>query len=166
MASANLTAARLRELFLYDPTTGVMTWRVARQRIRVGSVAGSANSSGYLLVVVDARQYRVHRLAWLYQTGSWPRFAIDHINGNRSDNRFENLRDVPLSVNSQNQRISQKDKKLGQSLGVGWHVLAGKWIARISVSGKEKHLGLFDTEDAAHEAYLKAKRILHPGCLI
>jgi hypothetical protein len=103
------------------------------------------------------------RLAWFYTTGAWPKDQIDHIDGNKSNNRFANLREATPSQNTQNQRRAMRTNKLG-ILGV---ILArGKFRAQIWFDGKNKFLGYFATAEAAHAAYLAAKRKFHPTCTI
>ena len=166
MAKADLTAERLRELLHYDPETGVFTWRVNRGRTaKAGSQAGSPHD-GYVQITVDGREYKAHRLAWLYVHGVWPVGQIDHRFGIRNDNRIGELRDVTPSVNSQNQRIAKRSNKSSGLLGAYWHNVSNKWMAHIGVAGKKIHLGMFDTAEAAHAAYIEAKRRLHAGCTI
>lgn len=162
-----LTADRLRELLHYDPETGVFTWLVHRQRHRAGDVAGSKHSMGYIEMGVCGASYLAHRLAWLYMTGSWPAGDVDHKNGQRSDNRFDNLRDVTKSVNLQNRQGATANNKSGL-LGVSKSIAkCGRWFARIQDStGKQKGLGSFGTPEEAHAAYLDAKRSMHEGCTI
>ena len=156
-----ITQERLRELLSYNQHTGVFQWLVSRGRARAESIAGSADSYGYLQTKICGRIYLNHRLAWLYAHGEWPDEQIDHINGCRADNRLANLRKVSASINQQNQRKARLDNKSG-FLGVS---SSGKrWQARIShPGGKDTYLGLFDTPELAHAAYLEAKRRLHPG---
>jgi hypothetical protein len=90
--------------------------------------------------------------------GYWPN-EVDHVNGAKDDNRIANLREVTHSENMQNQRGARSDSKTGL-LGVSAH--HGKWCARIRVKGTLKHLGSYSTPEAAHQAYVKAKRVLHP----
>jgi hypothetical protein len=165
MAKTDLTAQRLRELLHYDPETGVFTWKVANgTRAKVGAIAGSL-SKGYILVRVDALNRRAHRLAWFYVNGEWPTDEIDHINGDKSDNRICNLRCVSRSVNLQNQRQPRSDNARGLYLGVGWDKARQKWRAQIK-DGKNTFLGRFNSQEEASEAYLAAKRRLHPGGMI
>jgi hypothetical protein len=156
-----LSATRVRELLDYDPETGHFYWRVSRGRVSRGSLAGGVHIDGYVLITLDGRIYRSHRLAWLYTHGAWPNGEIDHINGDRTDNRVINLRDTTRAENSQNQRHSRKGSKAGL-IGVSWQKITRRWQARIFVSGKNKHLGYFDTPEAAHAAYINAKTELHP----
>jgi hypothetical protein len=151
-----------RRLFDYFPDTGEIRRKVSMGRSRMGSLAGSKNSDGYLQIKVFYRTYKIHRLAWLMFYGKWPDGEIDHINGDRTDNRIVNLRDVPKSVNQQNQMKPQVTNTSGY-LGVSWHKKDCKWRVSIRVSGKPKHLGFFATPEEAHAAYVKAKRQFHKG---
>ena len=144
----------------YDPETGIFTWASQRAQMAAGSVAGFVAWNGYRLINFEGRQHRAHRIAWLFMTGSWPPADIDHINGNRDDNRWINLRAVTRSVNLQNQRRARSHNKLG-FLGVQSN--HERFMARIKVDGKEIYLGTFDTPELAYAAYLSAKRELRPG---
>jgi hypothetical protein len=149
---------RLKYLLDYNPETGIFIWKVSR-RVRSGDVAGYTNDRGYVLVRVDGKLYKAHRLAWFYVHGVWPD-EIDHIHGNRSDNRISQLRDVPHSGNAQNIRAARRDNASGL-LGVSLHKASGKYVAQIQLDKKKHYLGLFDTSHLAHQAYIKAKRNLH-----
>ena len=162
MEKFELTAARARELFHYDPDTGILTWKVNRRKARAGDVAGTLTDDGYLVVTVHGRQHRVHRLAWLIQTGSWPENGLDHEDRVRTNNRFTNLRDVPQAVNAQNRGLS-KNNSTG-FLGVVPN--GSRFQARIQTAGVETYLGTFGTPELAHEAYVTAKRQMHAGSTI
>lgn len=165
MAKPSLTAARLRELLSYDPATGVFIRLTYRDNgLAVGSQAGHLDD-GYMKVRVDGSRHKCHRLAFLYMTGEWPKEHVDHINGQRADNRWCNLREVSMTGNVQNQRAPRKDNTTG-FLGVSWHKKDRKFVACIGAGGKSIHLGNFDDPKVAHEAYLVAKRRLHPSCTI
>ncbi|MDE1139960.1 MAG: HNH endonuclease [Paraburkholderia tropica] len=165
MSEVGLTAERLRELLWYNPETGVFTWRVRPGRkMRIGQEAGSMTANGYVQIKVDKRRYLAHRLAWLHVHGEWPIDDIDHINGVRTDNRIENLRDVTGHVNMQNLKKATAQNKTAKMLGVT--MSRDRYQAQIKVDGKYKYLGVFESAEAAHEAYLVAKRELHPGCTI
>ena len=164
-----LTAERLREVLDYNPQTGELVWLVnpPRKKEFIGKRAGYRHAAGYLSVGVDKEVFLAHRLAWLHVHGRWPEGQIDHINGDRSDNRIENLRDVPQQVNLQNRRETRASKKTSSFLGV-FPVESKKnpWASSIRVDRKKIHIGVFPTEEAAHSAYLEAKRRLHAGCTI
>jgi hypothetical protein len=163
----SVTQSRLKELLDYNPSTGVFTWRNNRRPgIKKGDVAGSVNDSGYLLIGVEGFQYRAHRLAWLYMTGFWPVELIDHINHNRKDNRFKNLREATRIENNHNTVKRRKDSKHCEFKGVEWSNRDKKWFSRIMVNKKRIMLGYFKTAEAAHQAYVQAKRKHHIGCTI
>ena len=161
-----LTHERLLEVLHYDPDTGVFTWKVAvGSKIKAGKTAGSLTSNGYICIGIDCTHYQVHRLAWFYVKQAWPNNQIDHINGVRGDNRLVNLRDVNNSENAQNTRNPRSSNNSG-FLGVNIFKRDKTFQAQITVNGKKKHLGYFTTATVAHEAYLTAKRELHPFCTI
>jgi hypothetical protein len=121
-----------------------------------GTVAGCLDKfTGYVIVTVNERKYKSHRILWLLMTGKWPENQIDHINGIRNDNRFCNLREATHSQNSANtpRRTSVSGYK-----GVSKN--RKKWRAQIRISQKNIHLGLYDTPEEAHAAYVaKAKEL-------
>lgn len=179
MSKSALTAERLRELLHYDPKTGVFVRK--QMKSRYGTTAPNSRysmkaagclsskhgpSAGYVKISVDGRRYFAHRLAWLYVYGAWPSGTVDHINGDRSDNRIENLRDVAHYVNIQNQRKVSVGNKYSSLLGAHWSITRKKWRSSIMVKLCPIHLGWFDTDEEAHQAYLTAKRRLHEGCTI
>ncbi len=155
-----LTAEQLREVLDYDPETGEFRWKSNKKGHKSGHIAGNLQRNGYRRIKVDGKKYLAHRLAWLWMTGMWPPNQIDHINGDRSGNRFMNLRLADNTFNMQNQRKAMSNNYSGL-LGV-WpnH---GKWQAGVRVMGKLVHLGTFDCPEKAHHAYLTTKRELHEG---
>jgi hypothetical protein len=165
MATADLTAARLRELLSYDSDAGLFTRLVSgRGRGSVaGNIAGCKNTHGYIRIGIAGRIYMAHRLAWFYTHGVWPAGDIDHINGEKSDNRLSNLRDVSTSVNMQNQRAAQPRNASG-FLGVTRH--GSRFEASIKINGVNRYLGSYGSPQEAHAAYLQEKRRIHPGCTI
>lgn len=117
---------------------------------------------GYVIITLNDRGYQAHRLAWFYVHGRWPEHQIDHINGRKADNRIENLRDVPQTINMQNQRKCYRNNRVGLA-GVYWHRRQHRFYSQIRVNKKLHFLGYFDVAKEAHEAYINAKRALHPG---
>lgn len=113
---------------------------------------------------VGQSQYKAHRVAWLIFHGAWPEGEIDHINGDPSDNRLENLRDVTHRTNTENLRSATRASK-GGALGVCTPKV-GRCRAAITLSGVKRDLGGYDTPEQAHQAYLTAKREVHAGCTI
>jgi HNH endonuclease len=144
----------------YEPETGFFRWAVSGHGIQKGAIAGSSTSEGYRQVRIGFKTYRAHRLAWFLTHGEWPEGEIDHINGDRSDNRLSNLRVVDRAGNSQNRRGPQKNNRSGL-LGICWVVHAKRWRAQIMVRKVMHRLGYFDSPEAAHKAYMAAKSSLH-----
>ncbi|MCU4119362.1 HNH endonuclease signature motif containing protein [Variovorax sp. N23] len=156
--TTELTQARLFDALTYDPATGEF---VSKSRGRKGLPAGCINGLGYQVIRIDKRLYAAHRLAWLYVHGKWPAGVIDHINGQRADNRMENLRDIGKPQNHQNLKGAQTNGTSGY-LGVTYNAKRKHFIAQIVVGGRFNYIGSFPTPELAHEAYLNAKRVLHP----
>lgn len=155
-----LTADRVRSLLDYNRDTGVLTWRVPRGRQKKGSIAGRLHHCGYREVVVDKVLHREHRIIWLWMTGSWPEAECEHINHQRADNRFTNLRAATRSENMQN--LSRGSNNTSGIMGASFHKVRGKWRATINIDGKARHLGHFDTAEEAGEAYMSKKRQIYP----
>lgn len=128
------TIEALRQVFTYNPETGVLI------RNSNGKEAGSMMKTGYLRVWANGKSYKAHRIIWMIYHGEVPD-AIDHINGVRSENRIDNLRNVSGAQNSMNQRL-RPDNRSGCA-GVNWHAKANKWIAQIRNKGKYVYLGSF-----------------------
>lgn len=159
-----ITQARLMELLVYDSSSGRFTWRRAMGSRAVGGApAGSLTAAGYWCIRLDGRLYQAHRLVWLWLHGEWPCYQIDHINGNRLDNRAANLRDIPNRLNRQNMHAARRDSRTG-ILGVGKY--QGRYAARIRVDRKSVFLGTYESQRAAEAAYLAAKSQLHAAAVI
>jgi hypothetical protein len=161
-ARDTITQSQLKDLLHYDPETGVFSNRVTRNQLaKAGTEAGFITlPQGYRCIGIKGRQYRAHRLAWLYIHGVWPAGDIDHINGITDDNRLINLRDVATAENCQNQRKTRSDSTSG--LMGARRFGEGKWQSSIKVDGRYMHLGTFTTPEEAHAAYITAKRKHHP----
>lgn len=159
--SEELTQQRLREVLHYDPETGIFTWltKIA-DKVSVGARAGQSRPNGYRAIGVLGSRHLEHRLAVLYMTGAWPAEEVDHVNGVRGLNSWENLRQCSHSENHQN-RVARVTNTAGLA-GASWHSQKKRWRSAISVAGKHHHLGHFNTPEEAHEAYKSAKVRLHP----
>lgn len=150
-----LTAERLRNLLHYDPETGTFTWLAkARGGITTGYSTGYASKRGDIIITVDYVQRKAHRLAWLYMTGEWPQQDIDHKNGIRADNRWENLREATASQNLANARL--RSNNTSGFKGVTWDRERKKWVAQIRVRGRHIHVGRYTSPEEAHVAYMRA----------
>ena len=148
----NLT--HLRDELEYDVNTGIFTWKVSTGSASPGKEAGCINGRGYIIINVRTVLHLAHRLAWMYISGEWPDKYVDHINGNRSDNRFINLRLADFNQNCMNKKRTKKNKSGVK--GVSPCKQTGRWRASIQVNGIEKMLGRFETIEEAAAAYKKA----------
>lgn len=161
---STLTVARLKELFHYHPRKGqfVRAKRVGNSsRQQVGFAPTGTGAQGYPMVTIDGRKYSCHRLAWLYVHGTWPVGEIDHINGDRTDYRIANIRDVSHAENIQNVRKARTDSKSGL-LGASWCEQTKSWVMAITTNGVRRRVTGFLTAEAAHQAYRTEKKKLHP----
>ena len=148
----SLTTDMLHELLEYND--GKLFWKVSRGRVKAGSEAGVLQSNGYVRVKLNSKSYQAHRLVYMLVHGHIPNnLYIDHIDGNKSNNRIENLRTVTHQENLHNMRNAK---------GYYKHP-CGKWCAQIHRDGTVLNLGLFTHEEEAREAYLEAKKKYHPS---
>lgn len=147
----------------YDPLTGTFTWAVSGRGIAAGKLAGSVSVYGYRVIRIFRKEVRACRLAWFLSHGEWPDGEIDHINGNRLDDRLENLRVVDRAGNSQNKSGAQANNHSCGLLGVTWNKQHRRWQSKIMANRVRYHLGYFDTPEEAHSAYMSAKSRLHIG---
>ena len=162
-----ITQQELKAILRYDEATGIFYWiSKVNRKVVAGSKAGCMTKKGYIMIGVNHEQHFAHRLAWLYVHGELPKMFLDHINGEKSDNRICNLRPADHSLNNQNQRAAQPTNKSSGLLGCYFVKAKGKYKAQIHHSGKSSHIGYFKNAEEAHQAYLIAKRELHRGCTI
>jgi hypothetical protein len=152
----DLTFEEVDDLFKYDPDTGFLFRKKEWGPWKSGDKAGTLNKiNGYVIISIGTetrRSYRAHRLAWLLYYGKWPENEIDHINRLRADNRIINLRQATPSQNMAN-KPGRRDGLKG-----AYPMKNGRWRAVIGRQERAKHLGVFDTEHEAHQAYLAAAK--------
>jgi len=153
-----LSAAQARELLAFDPDTGTIVRKIQARGYAKGNKAGFRNFHGYTSLRVAGKTYRAHMVAWLLHYGEWPRMAIDHINGDKTDNSIKNLRLATPSINSQNLR-----SRVNRTGFPGVHKNGSGWSSAIRVNNKRHSLGTYSTPEEAYAAYLRAKTELHPG---
>lgn len=158
-----LTAEAVRARFNYDAATGIFTRARPARHLPSGSVVTGTPSHGYIRIWIDGKQIAAHRLAWLHMTGIWPSGDIDHIDGDRANNAWENLRQVDRSTNLENIHGAKSHNRSTGLLGAYHSPTPGRFVSRIQVKGKSKSLGSFGSAEEAHAAYLVAKRELHSG---
>lgn len=159
-----LTADQLRAALDYDPESGLLFWRhrddvLARVNKRfAGKPAGCRDGQyGYLSVRLHDRLYQAHRLIWLHVTGEWPADVLDHIDGNPSNNAWNNLRPATRAENNRNKIAIRRNALKGTT----WEPRSQRWVASIMLSRKNHYLGTFDTAEEAHAAYAEAAARLH-----
>jgi hypothetical protein len=163
-----VTQELLRRLLSYDPSTGALTWRerppeafkapadyASWQATRTGKEAGYIHAGGYRVVQLrisgKKRFFSAHRVIWLYVTGAWPTNEIDHINRDRTDNRWGNLRDVSHQMNMRN-RLLPSCGRGGSTGGVSQVRKNGRWRAYYYVGLKQRHVGTFSSREEASQA--------------
>jgi hypothetical protein len=153
----------IRDHFIYDADTGNVRWKRRYNNSIRKDLGISVNSKGYRSVYYAGRNYKAHRIAWLLYVGTWPVGQIDHINGDRSDNRIANLRDVTSAENQKNTKIDKRNTS-GVS-GVRWREDRKCWEASIRQGGSLVFLGRFDDFDTAVTVRRNAEQLygFHPN---
>ena len=156
-----ITQSELKEALSYDKLTGQFIWKKLSPRafsIRVGDTAGSQSVQGYWRIRINGKLYTAHRLAWLYCYGQFPDCEIDHINGDKSDNRLCNLRIATKKQNQEN--VTERIDNKSGCRGVFWNTGQQKWTAQVGHCGKRHHIGYFDVLDDAVKAVKEARNKL------
>jgi len=166
----NMEAKDLRQLLSYNPDTGELIWLDRDEgyfkkptdakgwnKKYAGTKAFQTLHYGYLHGHIFKRHYFAHRVAWAIHYGYWPTGQIDHVNGLRSDNRIENLRDVSHSDNQKNVKL-RRDNKCGTP-GIDWKKHASAWRVRVNREGKRHLLGYFKNLDEAVAARKSAEEL-------
>lgn len=155
---------RLQELLAYDKQSGVLIWKVKPVKSRSdvgfnnkvgGKTANTVGRSGYLVVGIEKKYYLSHRIIWKLMTGADPVDQVDHVDGNRLNNRWSNLRAAANGQNIQNSRI-RKDNVSGVK-GVHWDAHRKKWRAVITVNGYQRRVGRFSDLKEAEAAMTVAR---------
>jgi len=151
--------AEVDRLLDYNPGTGHFTWKCDFGRAKKGDRAGWITGCGYVKISIKRRDYPAHRLAWLLMTGAAPPIDTDHVNGNKSDNRWANLRAATRSGNRANS-VRAANNKSGYK-GVRWCSRDRGWMAVVKKDGTRYMLGPFTTPEQAHQVYVRKAIELH-----
>lgn len=151
MANINLPdPALIRQLFDYDPLTGILKWRSSfGGSSATNKVAGCISSDMRFRIGIKGRRYLSSRICWCWMTGAWPRSYIDHIDGNPSNDSWSNLREATHQQNLWNSKISKRNT----SGFKGVYRDGRRWRAMILTDGRLKHLGSFPSPESANAAY-------------
>jgi hypothetical protein len=154
--------SEFRNWVSYDSESGLITWvKSPSANCVVGTQVGGMDKDGYAYFHLHKKRWPIHRMAWVLTQGPIPDgYEIDHIDGNRANNKLTNLRLVTRSENNQNRKKARKDSATGL-IGVTLHKRSGLFNSRIKLDGKTKSLGYFVKPEDAHRAYLECKRINH-----
>jgi len=147
-----ITQERLKQLLHYNPETGVFTRIESNRKDRLGKQPGSRNTKGHVQIRLDGTLYVAHRLAWLYMTGKFPTNQIDHIDGDKTNNKIVNLREATNKQNQENVPL-QVNNTSGYR-GVSFNKPTRKFRAYVCHNRQQITLGFFKT---AEEAALMAK---------
>jgi hypothetical protein len=152
-----LTAETLKQLLSYDAETGQFVWLVSLGSAKAGTMAGHVwtdtvkeRSCKYWRIQIYGKKHQAHRLAWLYVKGCWPEHEIDHIDTDGLNNRWVNLREADDTQQACNRSI-RSDNTSGLK-GVSFHKASQKWQVKVTHKGCQKHIGLFETREAAFAA--------------
>lgn len=152
----SLTQDLLNELFEYNPKTGVMIRKISRgNNAKAGSIVGTVNGQGYLMVSINGKGWRVHHILWCMTYGYIPH-KLDHENQNKQDNRLDNLREVTTTENNRN--MPKPRHNTSGVVGVYFNKANSKWRAFVHLENKAKCLGSFKTKAEAIEARLEANK--------
>lgn len=148
------TNNQIAKLFTYYRIEGVLRWKEPayfRRTDLIGEIAGGKDGRGYLSVRINKKAYKIHRLIWFIEYGTWPKM-IDHIDGDPSNNFILNLRASDDTKNQHNRKSHRK----GKLVGAHWNKRNQVWTSSIRINKKPVFLGRFDSEIKAHKAYMKA----------
>jgi hypothetical protein len=159
---------RLLELLDYNKASGVLTWKTqpktSRRNIGFnnkcgGAVAGTVGTSGYLVIGISKKYYLAHRIIWKMMTGSDPADQVDHVDADRLNNRWSNLREATNGLNIQNSKM-RRDNRSGVK-GVHWDKHRNKWRAVITFDGYQHKVGRFNDLKEAASAIAAARTRYH-----
>ena len=153
-----ITKEFLLEIFNYDSKNGGLYWKNPSSfRVKKGDRAGCIDDLGYRRITIKPYRYREHQLIWLIEHGFLPKLQIDHIDGNKSNNHINNLREVSNKQNSENRNFNKNNKLRVK----GVYLFRNKYCACIQNNYKRYHLGVYKTLEDAQAAYINASKKMH-----
>lgn len=155
-----ITQSELKQILDYNPDTGIFTWKINKGgKAKCGTIANSIDSKGYIRIQINNKRNSAHRLAWLYIYGSFPNNMIDHINGNKIDNRIYNLREATVNENQYNRKVPINNTS--GIKGVYFDKSRNKWVAELKCNSKKIHIGRFNDIELAQIAINEARNKYH-----
>lgn len=149
----------VKSLFLYNEETGLVHWKVNKNKAKIGDLVGTKHNKGYLSVSIDSKNYLLHRVVWCIHYGEWPTALVDHKDTDKKNNKISNLRLATSFNNAQNANL-RKDST-SNIKGVSWHKRLNKWQVRVQENGKRAHLGYFDSLEEAKNCAISFRIKLH-----
>ena len=153
--AATLTQEYLKSILDYDLDTGIFTWKINKaKRTNIGDIAGWSDN-GYREIEINDKKYKAHRLAWLYVYGEMPKKLIDHVDGNRSNNKISNLREATYQTNNENYKTPKTNKSGVKN--VSWYKNINKWVVSISIRKTKKTVGYYDDLELAELVAVEAR---------
>ncbi len=158
MATQNSTLTQEQAKDLLEYRDGELYWKVSKGPAKIGSRVGCFDKEGYRVTTINYKNYKIHRLIFMMHYGFFPQ-EVDHINGNKSDNSIENLREATHSLNNCN-KIIQKNNTSGIK-GVSWKKDRKKWDVRVAINKKNYRIGYFEDLELATLAAEMAREKYH-----
>lgn len=153
-----ITCEKVRQLFSYDKKVGLLIRKVRRSNQHIGTVAGRVGNHGAIVIHIEGRLYLAHRLIWLYVTGAFPKDKIDHINGDKMDNRWSNLRECTQAQNLCNTKLRSNNKTGAK----GVHIHSqGRFRVQVKKGGVIVFDKLFDDLATAKQAAIDNRNKFH-----
>lgn len=154
-----ITKENLLNIFNYNKEEGKLYWKnPTGNRVQAGKEAGNifkGHGTEYRQVCIQKKTIFTHRIIWFIETGSWPKYDIDHIDGNGLNNRFNNLRDVPPQENNKNG--SKRCDNVSGITGISWNKAMQAWVVQIQVSGDNKYIGKIKCSCINHAIEMRKK---------
>ena len=155
-----ITQEEIKKLLYYNEETGIFTWKLYRGgKAKICAIANSKDSKGYIRIQINKERNSAHRLAWLYMYGKFPEFYIDHINGNKIDNRICNLREATTNQNQYNRKAPINNTS--GIKGVYFDKSRSKWVAELKANNKKIFIGRFNSIELAEIAINNARKQYH-----
>lgn len=153
-----ITQEELKLNLTYDPERGSFTHNRTVNQVKIGSIAGTKDTKGYIQIRINGKKYLAHRLAWLYMTGEFPKLIIDHINGVKDFNIFSNLREATCQQNSINSKV--KSNSLSGIKGISL-TKNGTYRITMRIDRKQIYIGTFKDLEFAQLVYGEAQSKYH-----